>query len=261
MTLLKLIKDELKIDFSNTVVERESSSERSNPFELTAKDFLRFAKLDFKTNDEKGNINALTNAKRAIDCQIDTAFSIFGISFDKIPVEAEVIINLTDLHTSNFPKKLKLIKALDFAPSNLISKTRTLRNKLEHYYTKPQRVEVNEAIELAELFILTIENRIKMIPIQFFISDKKNYITLWEYENYIEILYDTESKLVSMYLYKNKVLIEQIIFNQFNEVLYGLIPLFNNLDEEIELVDSLKIFLKIIKHPIPEKNVKIILHN
>ena len=138
MNILQLIKDELKIDFTSTIIAYDSGSGSENPFELSARDFLRFAKSDFKSNDKKGNINALTNAKRAIDCQIDAALTMFGIQYDKIPNSTNRIIELTGLMSLDLPHKLKLIQAVDFAPSGLISKTRTLRNKLEHYYQIPE---------------------------------------------------------------------------------------------------------------------------
>ena len=44
MNILQLIKDELKIDFTSTIIEFDSGSGSENPFELSARDFLRFAK-------------------------------------------------------------------------------------------------------------------------------------------------------------------------------------------------------------------------
>ena len=48
-------------------------------FDITPRDFLRYAKDDFQSQSEAGLINALSNAKRAIDCQIDTAIRSMGI--------------------------------------------------------------------------------------------------------------------------------------------------------------------------------------
>lgn len=257
MTTLELIKDVLKIDFASTIIETDSGTSVDCPFEFSARDFLRFSKLDFKSKDDKGDINALTNAKRAIDCQIDSALNLFGISFDKIPIESEAIINLTEFHDNDLPYKLKLISALDFAPSGLISKTRALRNKLEHYYQKPKRKEINEAIELAELFVLSIENRIKMIADHFIITDRKNYKKSWSYNHRFEVNYDSDKKEISLSFYDDKKLIELKTYNQNDEELYAIIRLINNINEEIELEESLKMFLKIIKHPIPDRNVKL----
>jgi hypothetical protein len=257
MTILQLIKDELKIDFTSTIVEFDSGTGHENPFELKARDFLRFAKTDFKSNNKKGNINALTNAKRAIDCQIDTAFTLFGIQYDSIPESSNKIIELTGLKSFDLPHKLKLIQALDFAPSGLISKTRTLRNKLEHYYKNPEEEEVKDAIELAELFVLSIESHIKIIEDSFSITDKKKHNESPYINNCIKVDFDYEEKNISLAFYKERDKIETIMLNQNDETFYALVKIINNMHEEIEMEDSIKIFLKIIEHPIPEKNIRV----
>jgi len=60
-----------KINAGNIIVERGSGELLNHEFEIKPKDFLNYSKKDFKAKNERGNINALTNAKRAIDCQTD----------------------------------------------------------------------------------------------------------------------------------------------------------------------------------------------
>lgn len=43
------------------------TSLQENIFDISPKDFLRFAKEDLKEGDERGFINSITNSKRAID--------------------------------------------------------------------------------------------------------------------------------------------------------------------------------------------------
>ena len=257
MNILQLIKDKLKIDFTSTIIELDSGSGTENPFDLSARDFLRFAKFDFKSNDKKGNINALTNAKRAIDCQIDSAFTIFGIEYDKIPNSSNKIIELSGLKNLDLPHKLKLIQAVDFAPSGLISKTRTLRNKLEHYYKIPEKEEVHDAIELAELFVLSIESHIKIIQDSFIITDKLKHNENIKLNNCVKVDFNYELKEINLRFYNEKEKTETIKLNQNDEVFYVFIKLINNIPEQIELENSLKIFLKMIEHPIPEIDVRL----
>ncbi len=257
MNILKLIKDELKIDFTSTFIVFDSGTGSDNPFELSARDFLRFAKSDFKSNDKKGNINALTNSKRAIDCQIDLALTLFGIQYDKISNSSNKIIELTGLMYVDLSHKLKLIQALDFAPSGLISKTRTLRNKLEHYYQIPNKEEVKEAIELAELFVLSIESHIKMIANSFNITDKAKYNDNIYINNCVRVDFNNEVKEINLGFYKEREKIADVSLNENDEIFYVLIKLINNIHEQIEMEDALKIFLKFIEHPIPERNVNL----
>jgi len=257
MTILQLVKDELKIDFTSTFILRDSGTGNRNPFELSAREFLRFSKEDFKSKNKKGNINALTNAKRAIDCQIDTAFTLFGIQYDSIPISSNKVIELTGLMDIDLPHKLKLIQALDFAPSVLISKTRILRNRLEHYYQIPDEEEVKEAIELAELFVLSIESHIKIIEDAFSITDKKGNEESKFYNNCISVKVNYETKNITLGFYNGNGLIETIVLNQKDEVFYAFIKIINNMNEQIDVEDSVKLFLKMIGHPIPEKNVSV----
>jgi len=256
MRTLELIKDRLKFDFTSTIIEPDSGSGVDSNFELKPRDFLRFAKQDFKGNSDVGFINALTNSKRAIDCQIDTAFNAFGITYDNISTSAENLISFIQFENSDLPFKLKLVRALDFAPSGLISNIRALRNKLEHYYKKPNKDEVSTAIELAELFILSVENRIRFIESNLSISDQKNYLEYGDYKNSFHINIDKSERHIKINYYENKIKIESEIFDETSPLFYCLVRILNNVNEEVELLDSFKLFLKMIKHPIPENNIK-----
>ncbi|UPA31753.1 hypothetical protein L0P85_06345 [Terrisporobacter glycolicus] len=137
----------------------------NNDFELTPDDFLNFAKDEYKLLDKKGLVGALSNSKRAIDCQIDWIISYLGFEHlkfneNKYP-EVKLLIDEFE-HLKNNSKdltmKLRFIQALGIAPTFLISKIRKLRNKLEHEYTLPSEEDVIESIEVAELFINATEN-------------------------------------------------------------------------------------------------------
>ena len=60
-------------------------------------EYLKFAEMDLLSNSDHGLINALSNAKRAIDCQIANIFYALGLRLPKY-----------------FPDKLEKIKALGF---------------------------------------------------------------------------------------------------------------------------------------------------
>jgi len=255
--ILELIQKRLKIDFTSIIIENDGGSSKSLDFDIEPRDFLKFAKSDFKTQERKGYINALSNAKRAIDCQIDSAFAMFGITYDKIPKISQNIIDLETFDNADLAYKLKLIKALGFAPSGLISKTRLLRNKLEHYYQEPQKDEISEAIELAELFILSIESRTRIIEENFFLTDKKNYITDWEYNNYIQFQFYFDKKEFILTFNENKEKIEIVNLNENDSLFYPMIKLFNNINDEFDFCEALKNLLEMINHPIPRKNIRI----
>ena len=102
---------ESKIDLTNLILIPSGGGGSDNSdFEISPKDFLRFSKLDFHSNNRKGLINSLTNAKRAIDCQIDETFSVLGIDFQEIPNQAESkIVELPVYYSEESGPELALI--------------------------------------------------------------------------------------------------------------------------------------------------------
>jgi hypothetical protein len=48
------------------------------PFQIEPREFLKFAEQDLITGGPHGFINALSNAKHAIDCQIEGIIFSFG---------------------------------------------------------------------------------------------------------------------------------------------------------------------------------------
>ncbi len=75
---------------------------------------------------------------------------------------------------SDIPIKLRIIHALNLAPSLIISKSRTLRNKLEHMYKKPEIDDVKEALDVADLFIRSVTGKLGMLWSEFEIVDWKD---------------------------------------------------------------------------------------
>jgi hypothetical protein len=61
-------------------MEAAQNADIEVPFELTARDFLRFAETDLNDSLCKHHlVNALSNIKRAIHCQLDSLLFGFGL--------------------------------------------------------------------------------------------------------------------------------------------------------------------------------------
>lgn len=257
-----------KVDFSKTIVEINGGSGGLDYFDIKPKDFIRYAKGDLKSHDTGGLINSITNAKRAIDCQIDTVLKTFGIEFDKLPKASEIFINNIDRENIDLPQKLKLIQALKIAPGSLTSSARTLRNKLEHYYKIPTKREIEEAIEIAELFVLSCESKTKLYEYDYTISDQafqnndndfdKISINKSRFTNYIQFGYDEEVKKFSIKTFVNDKCILESSFNPQSPEYYFLFRMLNSLDYTLDFKESLSYLLSYIKHPIPKENINIL---
>ena len=131
--------------------------------DLKPEDYLSFAKIDIQSKDTRGAINALTNAKRAIDCQVDFVMRAIGYNEHdktlKSIVKGFIARSNLGSDVKDILLKFKLLLSLNLVPIKLISKVRYLRNTIEHEYVFISIHEAEEAIELAELFIRTIQGR------------------------------------------------------------------------------------------------------
>lgn len=106
-------------------------------FEITPSEFLNYAHLDFSLSDNHGYINALTNVKRAIECQCEIIHSSFGLSYRNL----------------SFPKKIINLKKMGISPSMIFKNINNIRVGLEHFYKRPDPERVEDAIQVAELFL------------------------------------------------------------------------------------------------------------
>lgn len=246
--LLKVLQDS-KLNLTDMTLNRTfGTSFQEHSFDISPNDFLRFAKEDIKNADERGFINSLTNSKRAIDCQIDETIEILISNANNFNSGVNDFLQYFEFE-SDIPIKLRLIHALNLAPSLLISKSRTLRNKLEHLYKKPEVHEVKEALDVADLFIRSVSGRLNTVWSEFEIVDWKNNELHFQFvENKFKINYVTEKKLVNTYTIDST----EIEF-------YGLLRLMLSSEEEIEIEETFKILLKQINHPIPVENIRLYL--
>lgn len=103
---------------------------------VTPPEYLKFAETDLSVGGRHGYVNALSNAKRAIDCQVTNILQGFGLS---IP--------------NQFPAKLEKISALGLVAPRIVKKIVRLRNLLEHEFHNPNMSEVEDAVDIATLFI------------------------------------------------------------------------------------------------------------
>lgn len=224
-------------------------------FDFSPKDFLRFAKEDLKEKGDRGIVNSLVNSKRAIDCQIDEAFQNCGINNNDFNPNIKKFISYFELN-DDIPIKLKAIHALNLAPSILISKTRNLRNKLEHYYQKPSIEEAKEAVDIADLFIRSVDGRFKSLITECSITDEMSYNSNHlKYEKEIIFNYNVAKPSFKAW---SRERAEPIIIDVNDIEYYALLRLMFSIDDGFELEESFKVLLAQIEHPIPTQKVGII---
>ncbi len=103
---------------------------------VTPKEYLEFADKDLLVNGNHGLVNSLSNAKRAIDCQITNLLSVLGLKT-----------------SGNIHTKIQRIEDIGILAPRIIKKVNKIRNLLEHEFYKPTNDEAEDAVDIATLFV------------------------------------------------------------------------------------------------------------
>ncbi len=109
---------------------------------LAPRDFLDFAVRDSAIlEDERSRVNCLGNCKRAIDAQVENLTRRLGF------------LPLAKKQGWNIPKKIEFIARSGILAPRILRKVNVLRNQLEHEFALPSRHEVEDALDIAALFV------------------------------------------------------------------------------------------------------------
>ena len=133
----------------------EMGGEFTFPCELdiSPEEFVAFARMDTVQEDKRGLVNAMSNAKRAIECQADFALEC-----------------LTRRKGRDMPQKLERLRELGVVAPGIVRKVSRIRNYLEHEYRLPDRATVEEAVDIAELFVAACTKSLRSFPEDMYIS-------------------------------------------------------------------------------------------
>jgi len=113
----------------------------TTPWKLKPWDFLDFAKLDLRADDPRSCVNALSNAKRALDCQIHSILFAFGL------------YNISQDEDWGFKRKIDTLKRFHVAMPRILRKVTDTRNLMEHDYMLPGYDQVEDFVDVAALFV------------------------------------------------------------------------------------------------------------
>jgi len=150
-----------KIDYANSFILIDDLLYLDYTTRILPKTYLEFAKKDLTDEYPRGKINAITNSKRAIDCMLSNVILWLGYGTEEYTNSAlqEYLNQISPSSDLSFP--LKIFQAFDLSPTRLIAKARKVRNTIEHDFIEPTDDEALESVEVAELFIRSVENKIQ----------------------------------------------------------------------------------------------------
>jgi hypothetical protein len=108
-------------------------------FEISPSEFLKFADCDLTAKYDHHLVNSLSNSKRAIDSQLDSLLIGFGLSERS--------------KKWRFPQKIDFLNNVGVISPRILTKINKKRNLLEHEYKNPSEEEVEDALDVATLFV------------------------------------------------------------------------------------------------------------
>lgn len=126
-------------DLSGSGVASGGGSFGITDLKISPIEFLTLAEDDFERGGLVALVNATTNVKRAIVGQLDQLLISFGYPSLRW----------------NVPKKIERVRALGLLAPSLLRKVVDMRNFLEHEYATPELKSVEEALDIASLFVMS----------------------------------------------------------------------------------------------------------
>ena len=130
-------------DFSDSIIGSNGYKEIIEPFALTPKKYLEFAETDLGQKDvsPRPALNALSNIKRAADCQADTLLKFWGL-YDH-----------SKKNNFRFYHKVELIKRTGIMAPGLLNRINSYRNSAEHDYEVPELDKIKDYYDMVSIFI------------------------------------------------------------------------------------------------------------
>lgn len=179
-TSIKELLELLDIRKDGLMVQSVGGSHRAAQLEIEPYDFLLQAEEDFERGERGAEINSLTNAKRAIVSQMDQALLTFGYKSFRW----------------NVPRKLDVLAELGFVAPRILKRVSAARNMLEHEYKRPSPQEIEDAMDLAWLFVSASQAKLHPFGDTFLISDLKYVSEREDFSRFLSFGLDCEGESV-----------------------------------------------------------------
>jgi hypothetical protein len=133
------------LDDEHTRVLNNESRYFDTAFKVMPRQYLSFAQQDIESGLEHRYINAITNIRRAVNCQVDRLIKLL-LYYN---------ISLRDKWSSQ--RKLQFLMSMEIITKNELYKMAATRNITEHFYIQPHPEKVMSALSTATEFIDSTE--------------------------------------------------------------------------------------------------------
>ncbi len=144
---LKNLIAKVGIDPEKAIALSDGGTDLKHEFDIRPEEFLQFSENDISDNEPRGLVNGLSNAKRAIDSQVDEVIRC-------LLIRPEVLKQ----------PKLEILSDLGLVAPRILRRIRDSRNLLEHEYRLPTKQQVEDAIDVATLFVTACRKTFFLFP-------------------------------------------------------------------------------------------------
>lgn len=123
------------------------------PKQITPHAYLEFSQVDLESGtDTRSNVNALSNAKRALHFQVELLAKSFGIE------------GLSRKASQGFQNHLEFCGHCGLTTPKIVQRMNRVRNLTEHEYYLPNRSEAEDFVDVVSLFISATERFLRLFP-------------------------------------------------------------------------------------------------
>ena len=187
------IKEFLELmDDPDLISTGSSSAPVNTDFEIKPTDFLEFAENDLMSDYSHKDINALSNGKRALDCQLDSLLVAFNL------------YSVAQRHRWSFPKKVEVVNDLGIVAPRVLKKINKIRNLMEHEFARPNSEQISDFIDIAALFFAATDKYIyNLMYYSTFQIIRGRDSENWKFYCEGTIQLDLEKVIIDLALYKD----------------------------------------------------------
>jgi hypothetical protein len=124
--------------------------------DVSASQYVEYARADLVDESERGLINSFGHAKRALHRIIDSLLHAYGLWVRNA--------------TLPFPQKLKILREVGVLSSAIVRDLNLERNAMEHDYVVPERQRASDAVDIANLLSLAAAQLRFGVPYECFVG-------------------------------------------------------------------------------------------
>lgn len=141
-------------------------------YDISPEEFLDFAENAISSGTKEGIVNAVSNLKRALDCEMDMFFECINLK------------RIFDKKNLKFEKKTQFLASIGLFPIRTVNKLNLMRNKLEHEYKTPEIYDLYTYYELIWSVVKILDLYLELLYIngeiclELYIENNEYYFTM-----------------------------------------------------------------------------------